>query len=173
MKLIYITSLILLTSISSQVYAQKCPIQEDKHLINTDEKGQNIAMEGYDIVEYFNTKQEKGNPNFTAVYQGINYLFISENNKNSFEAKPEKYLPQYGGFCAVAASFGKAEELQTYDLYEVKDGKLYFSKNSKAHKLWTKNPDKVIGKANEKWPCIVKDLGLKIEDPYKEPTSIK
>ena len=173
MKLSQITLILVLVSFSIQMSAQKCPVPEGKHLINTDEAGNNIAMEGYDLVQFFANKKEKGNFDFKATHQGIDYLFVSETNKNKFEANPKAYLPVYGGFCAVAAYFGKAEELQTYDIYEVVDGKLYFNKNSKAEKIWKKNPKKIIKKADYKWPCIVEDLGLKIDEPYIEPKSIK
>ena len=83
-------------------------------------------------------------------------------------------MPQYGGFCAVAMYFNKAEELQTYDIYDVIDGKLYFNKNKKAKKVWdNKTPEKIIERSDINWNCVVIDLGLDINVPYKEPASIK
>ena len=172
-KLITLLSVLLLTFSG---YSQKCttPFPEGKHLINTDEAGNNIAMEGYDLLTFFKGTPAKGNKEYSSVHEGITYLFTTEANKTAFDAAPTKYMPQYGGFCAVAMYFNKAEELQTYDLYDVVDGKLYFNKNKKAKKVWdSKTPAKIIEKSDKNWNCIVADLGLDINAPYKEPESIK
>ncbi|MEM9363367.1 MAG: YHS domain-containing (seleno)protein [Bacteroidota bacterium] len=170
--LIFIATL----SFSVSAYSQKCkkPFPEGKHLVNTDEAGNNIAMEGYDMVSFFGGTPLKGNNQFSSSYQGITYQFASESNKQAFDANPIAYLPEYGGFCAVAMFFGKAEELQTYDLYDVVDGKLYFNKNEKAKKMWDKKTAAVIiKKSDQNWNCVVTDLGIEIGQPYKEPESIK
>ena len=175
MKTFKITLLLATLGFCINLSAQKCklPYPEGKHLINTDEAGKNIAMEGYDLLSFFANAPEKGSTDHMAEYQGIKYLFVSEDHKNSFNAEPTKYLPQIGGFCAVAASFNKVEELQQYDLYEVVDGKLYFNRNEKAQKLWKKKRKKVIRNAENNWNCLVTEMGLNIDEPYKEPEQIK
>lgn len=175
MKNTKILMLIAFLTITSGVYAQKCKSSaQGKHLINTDEAGNNIAMEGYDLTSFFVQNPVKGNETNSSTHEGITYLFASEANKNAFDKEPTKYMPQYGGFCAVAMYFGKAEELQTYDLYDVVDGKLYFNKNAKAKKLWdSKGAEKIIKKSDKKWNCVLADLGLDINAPYVEPKSIK
>lgn len=176
MKTTKILTLIALLTMTSGVYSQRCKESDTqgKHLINTDEAGNNIAMEGYDLTSFFNQNPIKGNKTNSSIYEGITYLFASEVNKNEFDKEPTKYMPQYGGFCAVAMYFGKAEELQTYDLYDVVDGKLYFNKNAKAKKLWDKKGAKqIIKKSDNKWNCVLADLGLDINTPYVEPKSIK
>ncbi|MGX1930971.1 YHS domain-containing (seleno)protein [Flagellimonas sp. 2504JD4-2] len=156
--------------------SQKCdkPFPEGKHLINTDEAGRNIAMEGIDLVSFFNGSPLKGTDAYSFSYEGITYLFASQDHKNAFAENPAKFMPQYGGFCAVAMFFGKAEELQTYNLYHVVDGKLYFNKNEKAKKMWDKKtPEVIIQQSDKNWNCVLTDLGLDITEPYKEPESIK
>ncbi|UII80324.1 YHS domain-containing (seleno)protein [Flagellimonas sp. CMM7] len=158
------------------LHAQKCkqPYPVGKHLVNTDEAGNNIAMESYDILTFFDNDPKKGSPDFSSNYEGINYLFSSAENKSKFDDAPTRYLPQYGGFCAVAAYFNKVEELQTYSIYQVVDGKLYFNKNEKAHAVWVKKkPEKIIKRADKNWNCLVVELGLDINEPYVEPASIK
>lgn len=176
MKTTKILMLITLLTITFSAYSQKCkkPFPEGKHLINTDEAGNNIAMEGYDLTSFFDKNPVKGNEKYSSIYEGITYLFATEANKNAFNEAPTKYMPQYGGFCAVAMYFGKAEELQTYDLYDVVDGKLYFNKNKKAKKVWDKKgPRKIIKRSDSNWNCVLTDLGLDINEPYTEPKSIK
>ena len=158
-------SLMLLLSIN--VTAQKC--KTDKILINTDASTPGVAMHGYDILSYFDHKPAKGNPSISSIHQGVTYIFVSESHKQKFDANPEKYLPAYGGFCAVAASFDKVEELQQYDIYEVINGKLYFNKNKKAAAFWKKNPKKVIRKSNRKWDCLVYKHGVTKSSSYTQP----
>ena len=77
-----------------------------KKLINADPHSR-IALEGYDPVAFHTAgKAIKGNPAISAEYRSYKYLFSSEANKTKFEAKAEKYLPSYGGYCAYGASLG-------------------------------------------------------------------
>ncbi len=67
----------------------------------------NIAVGGYDTVAFFtDSKPVNGNPGISATYQGATYIFASKEHKELFEAAPEKYAPQCGGFCAFGVSVG-------------------------------------------------------------------
>jgi YHS domain-containing protein len=60
-----------------------------------------LALEGYDPVAYFTSGEAReGNKDISLVHQGIVYRFGSIQNRDLFEANPEKYEPQYGGWCA-------------------------------------------------------------------------
>ena len=94
--------------------------------LNLNESG--IALEGYDPVSYFSEQPVPGNPAIAFTYRGAIYYFASEANKSHFKADPEKYLPQYGGFCATAVSEGKTFGIDPAN-YNVTDGKLYLFYN--------------------------------------------
>lgn len=94
--------------------------------INTSE--QNVALEGYDPIFYFGDRPVKGNPNITATHNGAIYHFSTTENKAQFEVSPDQYLPQYGGFCAVAVSEGKLVPVDP-ETYKVTEGKLYLFYN--------------------------------------------
>lgn len=94
--------------------------------INLNEQG--VAIQGYDPISYFADNPVAGNPQITSTYGGATYYFISEDNKAQFEAAPEQYIPQYGGFCAVAVSEGKLVPVNP-ETYKVTDGKLYLFYN--------------------------------------------
>lgn len=172
MKLLSTLFISIALLFSVNVTAQKCKKdgKSDKRLINTDLSETPVALEGYDILSYFNGKPAKGNASISSVHNTITYLFISQENKQKFDANPEKYLPEFGGFCAVAAAFGKVEELQHYDIYKIVDRKLYLNKNKKAEAVWDKNPNKIIKKANKNWNCLVEELGTSKSGQYKQPT---
>ena len=74
-----------------------------KSLVNVDKNG--VGLQGYDPVAYFTQNRPvQGNPQFQSTYNGVKYLFVSQEDKNTFDANPSKYEPQFGGYCAYAAS---------------------------------------------------------------------
>ncbi|MCH7862011.1 MAG: hypothetical protein IH998_10045, partial [Proteobacteria bacterium] len=74
--------------------------------VNVDQDG--LAMRGYDPVAYFDTgKPTKGLASLDASFDGARYLFASEEHRQQFMADPAKYVPQFGGFCAIGTSFGE------------------------------------------------------------------
>ena len=65
----------------------------------------NVALSGYDTVAYFNAgKPVKGNKHYSTQYMDTQWHFNSQENLNAFIATPEKYAPQYGGYCAWAVA---------------------------------------------------------------------
>ncbi len=47
-----------------------------------------------------------GDSTYQVTWQGATWHFATAANRDMFEAQPEKYAPQFGGFCAFAASKG-------------------------------------------------------------------
>ena len=80
---------------------------------------------GYDVVAYFNNKAEKGSKKYTTTYEGALFKFSSEKNLETFKKTPQKYIPQYGGYCAYA--IGKTGEKVDINpkTFEIRNGKLY------------------------------------------------
>lgn len=63
------------------------------------------ALDGYDTVAYFTSgKPVEGSKKFSTEYKGADWYFSSEKNLTLFVNNPEKYAPQYGGYCAWAVS---------------------------------------------------------------------
>lgn len=115
----------------------------------------NTAAGGYDVVSYFNAESPlKGKKQYTVTYQGANWHFINEANKSSFAQSPEKFAPQYGGYCAYAIAFNDTAKgnPEYWDLHE---GKLYFSLNRKYQNLWMGNKDEYIFTADGFWPEMI------------------
>ena len=71
------------------------------------------AIRGYDTVAYFTeNKPVKGAEEFSYEYKGAQWLFSSAENLELFKAEPEKYAPQYGGYCAYAVSKGSTAPIK-------------------------------------------------------------
>src|SRR5262245_31332432 len=74
-----------------------------KTLVNSDSQG--VLLHGYDPVAYFTeNKAVKGDEKYKATYKGSAFHFASDENKTLFEKDPAKYIPQYGGYCAMAVA---------------------------------------------------------------------
>lgn len=69
-----------------------------------------IAIEGYDPVAYHVDEQAlQGDASITAEVEGVQYLFSSVENRDLFLKAPEKYLPSFGGWCALGVSLDPAK----------------------------------------------------------------
>ena len=95
----------------------------------------------------------RGNAAYTVVYDGAAYYFASQDSADKFSAQPDKYLPQYGGYCAFAVALGK--KLDGDPRYaDIVDGKLYLFVNDAIFQKYKENPEKTIAEAERKWPGI-------------------
>ena len=115
-----------------------------------------IALHGFDPVAYFTqNKAVLGKPKLTAKYQGVTYEFASKEDKAAFMADPEKYVPQFGGFCAYAASVGAKADADPHE-FVVSNGKLYVNNSDRALELFQKDVAGNIEKADHNWPSVAK-----------------
>jgi YHS domain-containing protein len=128
-----------------------------KLLVNRD--GDGLAVQGYDVVAYFTeSRAVKGHPSHRFDFGGATYQFASEENQALFAADPEKYAPQFGGYCAYAASIDKVSPIDPL-FWELQDGRLILQHNQKAWNLWHENPAGNLVKADANWPGLVKRHG--------------
>lgn len=119
-----------------------------------------FIAEGYDVVSYFENKAEEGDKKFTTSFDGVNYKFTSQSHLDTFIKNPEKYRPQYGGYCAYAiAKKGDKVDIDP-ETFEIRDQKLYLFYNSwgiNTLKKWQKeNPELLKKQADNKWKTIFK-----------------
>ena len=118
----------------------------------TDENS--VTLAGHDAVAYFTeNKAVEGSAKFSAVHDGAIFYFSSAGNRDLFNASPDQYSPQYGGFCAYGASLGKKFEVDG-KAFEVVDGRLYVNKNLDVYEVWVEDKEENIVEANQQWPQI-------------------
>lgn len=114
----------------------------------------NIAIEGYDVVAYFlQEKAVRGSERFKSTYKNVGWLFHSLKHKEIFEQDPEKYIPQYGGFCAYGTSRGYLVKIDPY-AWTVYKGKLYLNFSLSVRETWSKDKDLYIERADKHWPNL-------------------
>ena len=117
-----------------------------------------FIAKGYDVVAYFDDEAKEGLDTFTTTYKGIKFKFSSKLNQDTFIKNPEKYIPQYGAYCAYAI----AENAKKVDInpktFEVREGKLYLFYNSWGNntlKKWLKKDVKGLQeKADLNWEVV-------------------
>lgn len=115
------------------------------------------AIKGYDSVAYFTeNKPVKGKSEFSLERDGATWLFASQENLDLFKADPEKYAPQYGGYCAYAVSQGTTASIKP-ELFTIHNGKLYLNYNEKINAQWSEKKDDFISKADVQWPKLLEE----------------
>lgn len=128
-----------------------------KTLLNVDKTG--LALKGYDPVAYFTENSPvKGDPQFVSTYNGARYQFASAANKSMFDANPSKYEPQFGGFCAYAASEGHTAKIEP-DAFEILNDRLLLQYDRDVRELFNKDPQARLKKADANWPGLVEKNG--------------
>ena len=112
------------------------------------------AIKGYDVVAFFKEgKPVVGVDSLVYKYKESDWLFVSRANLEAFRAEPEKFVPQYGGYCAYGTTEGHKAPTQA-ETWTIVDDKLYFNYNMKVKNSWFKNQKERIEKADVQWPLI-------------------
>lgn len=113
-----------------------------------------VAIEGYDPVAYFTeSRPVEGRKQWSHEWNGATWRFASAANRDLFAKEPEKYAPQYGGYCAYAVSKGYTADIDP-EAWKIVDGKLYLNYDREVQKLWEQDVPGYIRKADENWPRI-------------------
>src|SRR5260370_32543483 len=98
-----------------------------------------VGLKGYDPVAYFTRGEPTpGVDRYTYRWKGVSYRFASAEDLGLFKRNPEKYLPQYGGYCAYAMSLNRIADIDPSE-WTILDGKLYLNNGFFAQSLWSLN----------------------------------
>ncbi len=117
-----------------------------------------VAAEGYDVVSYFTERKPvEGEKSHSLKWKGVEWRFSSADNQKTFESHPEKYAPQYGGYCAYAVSQGYTAGVDP-EAWSVVDGKLYLNYSKSVQKTWVSDKAGYIKSANDNWPSVRNSL---------------
>lgn len=115
------------------------------------------AINGYDPVAYFlQNSAVAGNDRFSTEWSGATWMFNTQSNLDSFKLDPEKYAPQYGGYCAYGCSENHKSPTDP-NAFTIVDNKLYLNYNPKVKELWKKDMAKRIKAADNNWVSLNKN----------------
>ena len=114
------------------------------------------ATRGHDPGPYFAAgKPVAGKPDFTHEWKGATWYFASAANRDRFRQDPERWAPQYGGYCAYGVAQGYAVKIEV-DQWSVVDGKLYLNYNRSVQRTWKQDIPGYIRTADKNWPGVLK-----------------
>lgn len=148
MKAKFIFSALLALAITFTTQAQNL-----KAKYNTDDS--KIALQGYSPVSYIDLSiAQRGLKAYKSTHDGLNYYFTSAEQKAKFDKNPQKYLPEYGGYCAFGVSVG-AKFRTDPNKFVVSNGKLFlflYDVEVDAQQLWLAGNEKeLVKKADANW----------------------
>jgi YHS domain-containing protein len=113
-----------------------------------------VAINGYDPVAYFTDhKPVKGTEAFSTSYKGATFYFASADHRAAFLSDPERYAPQYGGYCAFGTAKGYKAPTEP-QAFTIVDDKLYLNYNDDVTKTWRSDIGGYIKKANANWDTV-------------------
>ncbi len=116
-----------------------------------------VAIKGYDPVAFFTDgKPLKGDAKFAHEWNGATWHFASAAHRDAFKASPEKYAPQFGGYCAWAVSQNSTASVDPENAWKLVDGKLYLNYSRDVQKKWETDIPGNIAKAEQNWPKLLK-----------------
>lgn len=121
--------------------------------VNTNRKG--LALHGYDPVAYFTDgRPVEGKAEHAFEWMGATWRFASAGHREAFAAEPERYAPQYGGYCAKAVSENHTADVDPR-VWKIVAGKLYLNYSPKVQALWEQDIPGRIARADVNWPRLV------------------
>lgn len=139
----HLFSVILLVVIAGHSAAQRDVFSSD-----------GIAIRGYDPVAYFKESAPvKGSKDFSYTWQGVQWNFKDAANLVLFKSNPEKYSPQFGGYCAYGVSEDHKSPTEPA-AFTIVDDKLYLNYSLKVKELWIKDTSGRIKKGETYWASL-------------------
>ncbi len=144
--------LTVMSAATSQAHAQRPEVfQSGKSQIGSD-----LAVGGFDAVAYHTQRAPTpGKPEFRISWQGAEWRFASQANRDLFAAEPEKYAPQFGGYCAFAVGHGSTSPGDP-KVWSIVNGKLYLNLNSSVQSSWNRDQANLIQRGERNWPNVLK-----------------
>ncbi len=113
-----------------------------------------LAIRGFDPVAYFEEgRPVAGDPRFTAEWNGATWRFASAARRDAFLAEPERWAPQYGGWCAWAVAQGDLAPTDP-DAWKIVDGKLYLNYSARIQRKWERDIPGNVERADARWPQL-------------------
>lgn len=110
-----------------------------------------LMLFGYDVVAYFTDRHErKGDPAIKSVYKDVTFRFATDEHKRMFDASPEKYIPQFGGYCSNGIVYGIpwGGDADTWEIFE---GKLYIFGGKGSHDAFMLDVPRNMALARKYW----------------------
>lgn len=123
-----------------------------------DGKDEHLMLRGNDPVAYFTeARVVKGDPAIAASHDGVAYRFSNDAHRTRFLADPQRYVPQYAGFCASGAPYALKANIHA-NVFTIHQGKLYLFGSERSKANWLMDADRNIKLGDRYWAEETKDV---------------
>lgn len=110
-----------------------------------------LMLFGHDVVAFFTEgAHRKGSPDIKSVYKHVTFRFAKPEHKALFDANPEKYIPQFGGYCTNGIVYGIPWG-GNVDNWKIIGGKLYMFGGRGSMDAFMLHPERNMALANKYW----------------------
>jgi enamine deaminase RidA (YjgF/YER057c/UK114 family) len=116
-----------------------------------------LSISGYDPVAYFTDgKPIQGKTEFEYLWHRLRWRFANNDHRDLFMKSPDRYAPQYDGYCAMGVSNDEAAHKDTVDpeAWAIVDGKLYLTHNRYWLEVWREHSEEYIKRADASWQAL-------------------
>ena len=150
-KLILLFTVIFFAALITYTRVERInPIGFGSHAVNQG-MFNDIAINGYDAVAYHTAgRAMQGSPKIMYEWKEADWFFISEEHRQLFVEDPERYVPQYGGYCAFAVSTGFTADTDP-ETFEIIEGKLYLFNSPSVREQWMSDVQANREVCDKKW----------------------
>ena len=113
-----------------------------------------LKLHGYDPVSYFEADAPaEGSSAHAAVHGGATYYFASAENRATFLADPERFAPEYDGYCSYGVSLGQKFDIDPL-AYRIVEGRLFVQLDHGTRDVWMQAEAENIQRADQNWPAL-------------------
>lgn len=117
-----------------------------------------LAIDGYDPVAFYTDgKPLLGSPDFELPYGGAVWRFRNPGNRAAFAARPDVYMPQFGGYDPVGIAHGVAVA-GSPRAWLISGGRLYLFYDRDRLNAFIANTQRIMAAAERKWPQVERTL---------------
>jgi len=117
-----------------------------------------LAIGGYDPVAFYTDgKPMVGSADFEFRYGGAIWRFCNVGNRDAFAARPDIYMPQFGGYDPTAVARGVAVSGNP-NVWLISDQHLFLFYDHAGLEKFAADTGRLIAEAERKWPAVVRTL---------------
>jgi hypothetical protein len=117
-----------------------------------------LAIGGYDPVAFYTDGAPlPGSPDVELAYGGAVWRFCNIGNRAAFAARPDIYMPQFGGYDPMGVAHGVAVAGNP-SVWKISGDRLFLFYDRGRLEAFTADPQRAVAAAERKWPDVLHTL---------------
>ena len=117
-----------------------------------------IAIYGFDPVSYFiDGEAREGVASFEWKHAGVVWRFRNEGDRAAFAARPDDYMPRFGGYDPLGVARGISTSGYP-SLFVIHESRLFLFASEENRTAFLANPKEAVAAAEAGWPQVVRKL---------------